>query len=476
MPEVLNEAAEYEKKHKKLTQTPIPKLIPSLAIPSIISMLISSIYNMADTFYVSQLGREASGAVGIIFSLMAIIQTFGFTFAMGSGNSVSRALGRKDRDAAERTLATGFFTILGIGVLITVFGLTFLEELVYFLGATDTIAPYAQDYAFYILCAAPFMAASFVMNNVLRSQGNAFNAMIGITTGGVLNLILDPLLIFGIGPFPELGIAGAAIATGISQFVSFSILFFQCNFRKNTITIDIKKFTPSLNIYKKIIKSGLPTLFRQGLSSISSILLNTIANPYGDVVIASVGIVNRITIIMFNAVMGYGQGFQPVAGFNYGAKRYDRVLAAFWFSCKVALVILGIIGVFGFIFAENIIGAFRPGDFEVIAFASTMLRFNCIVAPVQSWYIMTNMLSQSIGYSYRATIMAMAKQGIFFIPILLILPSFLQERTIQVAQPIADILAAILATVITVSILRDLKNLRNLYNLPDSPKRDEVIH
>ncbi len=475
MPEIPHED-QYDAKHKKLTQTPIQKLIPTLAIPTIISMLITSIYNMADTFFVSQLGREASGAVGIIFSLMAIIQTVGFTIAMGSGNSVSRALGRKNRDSAERTLSTGFFTVIILAGFITFFGLLFLDELVYFLGATETIAPYAKDYAFYILCAAPFMAASFVMNNVLRSQGNAFNAMLGITAGGIINLILDPLLIFGIGPFPQLGIAGAAIATGFSQFISFFILFFQCNFRKNTLTIDIKKFTPSLNIYKKIIKSGLPTFFRQGLASISSIILNTIANPYGDVVIASVGIVNRITIFMSQAVMGYGQGFQPVAGFNYGAKRYDRVLLAFWFSCKVSVFILGGLGLIGFIFAENVIAIFRSGDAEVIAFASTMLRYNCIVAPIQSWYIMANMLSQSIGYSYRATIMAMAKQGIFLIPILLLLPQFLGATTIQVAQPLADILAATLATGIIISVLKELRNLKELYNLPNSPKRDEVIH
>ncbi len=468
-------AIQYDEKHKKLTQTPIKTLIPTLAIPTIISMLISSIYNMADTYFVSQLGREASGAVSIIFSLMAMIQTVGFTFAMGSGNSVSRALGRKDRDAAERTLATGFFTILFLGLLIAVFGLLFLDELVYFLGATDTIAPYAKDYAMYILYAAPFMASSFVMNNVLRSQGNAFNAMIGITTGGILNMILDPLFIFGIGPFPEMGISGAAIATGLSQFVSFCILFYQCNFRKNTITIDIRKFTPVASMYGKILKAGFPTFCRQGLASVSSILLNTIANPYGDVVIASAGIVNRILMFMFQAVMGYGQGFQPVAGFNYGAKRYDRVLEAFWFSCKVALIILSSLGIIAFIYAETIIGFFRAGDTEVITFAATMLRYNCLVLPIQSWLIMTNMLAQSIGYSFRASLMSMSKQGIFYIPILLILPGILGATALQFAQPLADFLTGILSTIVIITIIKDLNKLKKEFNLPDSPRRNEVI-
>ncbi len=461
---------QYDEKHTKMTQTPIAKLIPALAVPSIISMLITSIYNMADTFFVSQLGREASGAVSIIFSLMAMIQAVGFTVAMGSGNNVSRALGRKDRVAAERILATGFFSILILAMLITVFGSLYLEELVYFLGATDTIAPFAMDYARYILYAAPFMASSYVMNNVLRSQGNAFNAMLGIGTGGILNIILDPLFIFGYGPFPEMGISGAALATALSQLVSFSILFYQCNFRNNTITIDIKKFTPRPKMYGIILKSGFPTFCRQSLASISSILLNTIANPFGDVVIASAGIVNRIMMFMFQAIMGYGQGFQPVAGFNYGAERYDRVLEAFWFSCKVALVVLSSLGVVTFIFAESIIGTFRAGDTEVIEFASTMLRYCCLMLPVQSWMIMTNMLTQSIGYSFRATLMALGKQGIFFIPTLLILPQYIEAVTVQVAQPIADLLSGIFATVIVVSVLKDLNKLKAEYNLPSSPK------
>ncbi len=468
-------SARYDERHRMMTQTPIAKLIPRIAIPTIISMLISSIYNMADTLFVSQLGREASGAVSIIFSLMAMIQAVGFSVAVGSGNNISRALGRKDRDWAERTLSTGFFTIVILMTLLSVFGLSNLESLVYFLGATETIAPYAMDYAQYILFAAPFMGASFVMNNVLRSQGNAFNSMIGISAGGILNIILDPLFIFGIGPFPELGISGAAIATGISQFVSFSILFYQCNFKKNTITIDIKKFSPSFMMYAKIARAGLPTFCRQGLASVASILLNTVANPYGDVVIASAGIVNRVLQFMGQAVMGYGQGFQPVAGFNYGAKRYDRVLEAFWFSCKVALVVLLSLGVVAYIFADELVGAFRAGDTEVIEFASVMIRYNCLVLPVQSWIIMSNMLTQSIGYSFRATLMAMSKQGIFFIPTILFLPQVLGVTAIQIAQPLADFSTGILCTIIVSSVLKQLGNLKKEYNLPNSPRRDEVI-
>ncbi len=457
----MDENQKYEARYKQMIETPIAKLIPTLALPTIISMLISSIYNMADTYFVSQLGRSASGAVSIIFSLMALVQTIGFTFGVGSGNYISRSLGRKDREIAEKTFSTGFFTTIILGVCISTLGLLNLEPLVYFLGATETIAPYAMDYARYILIATPFMMASFVMNNVLRAQGNAFYAMIGLSTGGVLNLILDPLFIFGIGPFPEMGISGAAIATGLSQFVSFCILLCQCNFRGNTIKIEFKKFYPKKEIYSQILKAGAPTFGRQGLASVSSILLNTVANPYGDVVIASAGIVNRIMMFIYSALMGYGQGFQPVAGFNYGAKRYDRVLEAFWFSVKVAVVLLSCLGILTFFSADIIIEFFRAGDTEVIEFASFMLMVNCSTLPLQAWVIMTNQLSQSIGYSFRATIIAISKQGICYIPLLLILPNILGARGIQLVSPITDVGTAIIASVITITILKDLNKLRD---------------
>ena len=252
-----------EERYRMMTEKPISRLIPGLAVPTIISMLITSIYNMADTFFVSQINTSASAAVGIIFSLMAMIQAVGFTLGMGAGNYISRSLGAKNEDIAVRTAATAFFTAIGIGVVMAVTGLSFLDRLVRLLGATETIAPYARDYARYILLGAPVMTGSFVMNNLLRSQGYAVYAMAGITTGGILNMILDPVFIFGL----RMGISGAAAATVISQCVSFCILFFQCNFRKGCIRLRPGKFTPSLKIYGEILHAGLPSLCRQGLAS-----------------------------------------------------------------------------------------------------------------------------------------------------------------------------------------------------------------
>ena len=224
-----------EERYTMMIETPVSKLIPKLAVPTIISMLVTSIYNMADTFFVSQINTSASAAVGIIFSVMAMIQAIGFTLGMGGGNCISRTLGNRDDEKAERIAATSFFTALAAGILMAVGGLAFLEPLVRFLGATETIVPYAEDYARYILLGAPVMMGSFVMNNLLRSQGYAFYAMLGITTGGILNMILDPIFIFGF----HLGISGAAIATVLSQCISFTILFVQCSMRQGCIRLKI---------------------------------------------------------------------------------------------------------------------------------------------------------------------------------------------------------------------------------------------
>lgn len=316
-----------EEKYIRMTETPVPRLITTLAIPTIVSMLITSIYNMADTFFVSQIGTSASGAVGISFSLMAIIQAIGFTLGQGSGNYISRLLGQKDTEYASKVAATGFFTALFIGSGLAAMGLLLLDPLVYALGATKTIAPYAKDYIRFILIGMPYMAASFVLNNILRFQGSAFYAMLGIGTGGIINIALDPLFIFGF----KMGTGGAALATIISQFISFCILFHNSGVG-GTIKIRFKDFTPKWVIYKEILRGGLPTFYRQCLGSISMICLNFSAGPYGDAAIAAMSIVTRVFQFAMSAMLGFGQGFQPVCGFNYGAKRFERVQEGFWFA------------------------------------------------------------------------------------------------------------------------------------------------
>ena len=449
----MKKAMTREERYTMMIETPVNKLIPKLAVPTIISMLVTSIYNMADTFFVSQISTSASAAVGIIFSIMAMIQALGFTLGMGSGNCISRTLGSRDDERAERIAATGFFTALIAGVLMAGFGIGLLDPLVRLLGATETIAPYAKDYAFYILLAAPVMMGSFVLNNLLRSQGYAFYAMIGITTGGILNMILDPIFIFGF----NMGIAGAAIATALSQLISFCILLFQTATREGCIRIKISKFTPTPGMYGPILHAGIPSLCRQGLASVGSIVLNLAANPFGDAAIAAMSIVGRYMMFVNSALIGFGQGFQPVCGFNFGAKRHDRVLESFWFCLKVAVVLLTTLGVISFVGAEQIMTLFRKDDLEVISIGTWALRFQCMTMPLQAWIIMCNMLTQSIGYGFRASIVASGRQGICLIPPLLILPGILGIRGLQLAQPTSDILTSIIAAVIVLSILKELK-------------------
>ncbi len=437
---------------ERMLNEPVQKIIPELAVPTIISMLITSVYNMADTFFVSQIGTSASGAVGIIFSAMAMIQAFSFMIGMGAGNHISRLLGAGHEEEAKRYGSTAWFTGFGMGCVIAVIGTVFMNQIVMLLGSTETIAPYAADYARYIFYAAPFMVCSFIVNNMLRFQGLTTYAMVGITTGGILNMALDPILIFGFG----LGTAGAGIATGFSQFVSFCILLGMCNLHRDAIHISPRYFAPSLELYGNILYTGAPSLARQGIASLSSVMLNTIAGQYGDAAVAAMSIVSRFTLFINSVVVGFGQGFQPVCGFNYGAKQYGRVKEAFWFCVKVATVTLLVLCGIAFLFSGNIIAFFRKDDAEVIAIGTFALRAQLITMPVWGFYIMSNMFSQSIGYGFRASLISCARQGLFLIPALYVLPSFLGLRGLQIAQPVADLFSVVFAFVLVRSILRDL--------------------
>ncbi len=434
---------------------PVQRIIPRLAVPSIISMLITAIYNMADTFFVSQLGTSASGAVGVIFSAMAIIQAIAFMIGMGSGTNVSQALGAGNDDLARRYAATGFFTAFFTGVVIMVLGLSNIDPLIRFLGATETIAPYARDYAQYIFFGAPFIMSSFAMNNLLRFEGLSFYGMIGITAGGILNMALDPILIFGFG----MGTAGAALATAISQCVSFTILLIMTNTKPDAISISIRNFRPTAAMYGKIVNNGLPSLGRQGIASVSTIILNTTAGAYGDAAIAALSIVSRFVMFINSTVIGFGQGFQPVCSFSYGAGKYARVREAYGFCVKVATALLLVLSVAAMLFAPEIVTVFRRDDPQVIAIGTLALRLQLCTLPLWGFIVMSNMLTQSIGYGMRATLISISRQGLCLIPVLLVAPRFLGLLGLQMAQPISDALSCVLTFVIIRNVLAQLKGM-----------------
>jgi len=443
-----------EKKFMEMTQPPVEKLICRLAVPCIISMLVTSFYNMADTFFVGMLdSNAATGAVGVVFSMMAIIQAMGFFFGQGSGNYISRMLGGKHYEEASTMAATGFFSALGVGLIICVLGQIFLEPLAYLLGSTETILPYTTAYLRIILLGAPWMAASLVLNNQLRFQGGAMYAMVGITTGAILNIILDPIFILPWGL--DLGVAGAGLATIISQFVSFCLLLVGCS-KGGNIRIHIRNAKINWFYYRMIIKGGLPSLARQGLASVATICLNHAAGPFGDAAIAAMGVVQRITQFGASTIIGFGQGFQPVSAFNYGAHLYDRVRKGFWFCVKVAVGVLIVVSAAGFAFAPQLISLFRD-DPEVIRFGAAALRFQLLTFAAQGWVVPSNMMEQSIGRTAPATFLAVARQGLFFIPIILFLPALLGELGIQMAQSVADVLTLFCAVPIQLRVLKTLE-------------------
>lgn len=442
-----------EARYRQMMEEPLSTLIPRLAVPSIISMLITAVYNMADTFFVSRIDTSASAAVGIIFSMQAIVQSIAFMIGMGCGNEISRRLGRKDEEEAERYTAIGYFTELLTGGVLCVLGLLFLRPLVFLLGSTETIAPYAMAYARYILIGTPFLMCSLGMNNMLRFQGNAFYSMIGISSGGILNMLLDPLFIYRF----HLGISGAAIATALSQFIAFLILSGQCNFMPVCISIRLKNFKPSLSRYRTILRFGIPSLARQGIAGVSTIVLNFSAKPYGDAAIAAIAIVMRIVVFMNSAIIGFGQGFQPVCGFNYGAKNYRRVEDAYDFSLKVCFCILLVFSAAAFLFARPILSAFRREDAEVIRIGSLGLRLMALSTPLAAQITMANMFSQTTGYNARATVIALLRQGICLLPFLLLLPPLFGLLGILISQPLSDLLSAVISFFITRSIMRELR-------------------
>lgn len=438
-----------------MTEEPIPQLVGKLAVPTIISMLVTAFYNMADTFFVGKIGTSATGAVGIVFSLMAIIQAVGFTFGHGSGNYISRKFGSGDLEDAEKMAATGFVSALIAGALLAVAGLLFLDPLVRLLGATPTIAPHAKAYARYILLGAPYMTASLVLNNQLRFQGSAFYSMLGIATGAVLNIALDPVFIFWL----DMGVGGAGLATMISQFVSFCILWVATT-RAGNLSLRLRSFAPTRQRYIEIFRGGFPSFCRQSIASLAVIFLNTLAGPYGDAAIAAMSVVGRVSMFVNSAVIGFGQGFQPVCGFNYGAKRYDRVLEAFWFCLKVSVGMLLALSAIGYWYAPQIIAVFRD-DAEVIAIGTLALQLQCITFPLMSWVILSNMLLQTIGRSFGATVLALARQGLFFFPALLLFVPMFGILGLQMAQPISDVASLSLSLWMAGTVLRELKRLQN---------------
>ena len=436
---------------RQMTETPIPQLILSLAAPTILSMLITSIYNLADTFFVGQISTSASGAVGVVSSLMAIIQALGFMLGHGAGTIISRSLGSRDTTAATRFASTSFFTALVFGVVLAVAGLGTLPHFMMLLGSTETILPHACAYARPILIAAPLMISSLVMNNILRYEGKASFAMIGLVTGGVLNIALDPLFMFVFG----LGTAGAGIATALSQSISFCILLSMFLRGKTVSQFRLSAVTREARDFGRILLGGAPSFGRQGLNSIGGMLLNLAARGYGDAAVAGMSIVSRIFMFIISVAIGVGQGLQPVASFNYGARKYRRVRQAAIFTIEAAFCMLVVLVGLCWVNGDALIRLFRD-DPAVTAVALPAFHYQCLAMLLHPIIVVANMTFQSVGASGRATFLACCRQGVFFIPLILTLPRAFGLLGVEICQPIADVLTFLVTVPFLFPFLRQL--------------------
>ena len=434
--------------YDKMTKAPLAKLIISLGIPTTISMLVTNIYNMVDTYFVGTLGESQQAATGILFTLQAIIQAIAFMLGQGSGSMVSKALADKDTDEASEYVSTGFFTGAVLGAVLLVFGLMFLTPFIRFLGSTETILPYARQYGICVLIMCPIVICSFVLNNNLRYEGKAFYAMIGLVSGGIINILGDYLLIKVI----PLGVLGAGIATAVSQFISFLILlYFHRKMAQGKISL--KFISKKIQTYVTICRVGFPALIRQGLSSVSSGLLNNLTRPYGDAAIAAMSVVNRFTAFVMCVGLGIGQGFQPVAAFNYQAKKYSRVKKGLIVTMVVGLGMICCLALPGFIFAEQVVYMFQKSP-AVIEIGTLALRCSCVGVTFLALSVPINMLYQSTRQAALSSFLSILRSGLTFIPILLITTKFWGLSGIQISQPLADVLTGLISIPFVVNFMR----------------------
>ena len=434
--------------YDKMMKTPLVKLIVSLGIPTTISMLVTSLYNMADTYFVGTLGESPQAATGILFTLQAIIQAVAFMLGQGSGTLVSKALADRNKEEASEYVSTGFFTGIFIGSVFLILGLLFLNPLMRVLGSTDTILPYARQYGACVLISCPIVMGSFVLNNNLRYEGKSFYSMIGLVSGGLINIFLDYLMVVVF----ETGILGAGIATAVSQTISFSILFYF--FKKmGESKIRFTFMSKNIHTYLTIMKVGFPALVRQGLASFSGGLLNNITRPFGDAAIAAMSVANRFSMFVMCVGLGIGQGYQPVAAFNYQAKHYDRVKRGLLATMAIGFCMVACLAIPSIFLAEHIVYAFQKSP-AVMEVGVLPLRAACVGAMFLPLSIPVNMLYQSTRQVKVSTFLSMMRNGLMFIPTLLITTHFWGLLGVQISQPVADMFTGIVAIPFVFSFLR----------------------
>lgn len=437
-----------QQRKNTMLEEPISRVIPKMAIPTIVAFLINSVYSLADTYFVSSLGTSATAAVSVNASLDQLIMMAGSMLAVGANSYIARLLGQGDEKKASQVLSTSFFLAMGLGAALMVVGLIFMHPMVRLLGATPTCEEYAIDYATYVLYAAPFMAANFVMNQCLRSEGSAVLSMVGMGFGGVLNCVLDPIFIFVF----DMGVAGASLATAISKWVSFAILIFPYLTRRSLLHLSLRNFRPSWGIISSVISVGSSSMFRSGLSVVAAILLNSLAGAISDSVLAGIGVCTKVMMFPFSIILGFGSGFQPVAGFNWGAKRYDRVEESYRFSAWVALIGSALMALTVALLSDAIIVAFAGTDPQMRHIGRICMVSQCIALPIHAWVAVVNMYCAGLGNARGALILSTSRQGTCFLPLLYPMAWLFSAYGVATVQAAADVLSLALAVPILIGM------------------------
>ena len=444
-------------RYEEMTTRPVKGLVCRMAVPTIIAMVTTALYNVVDAAFVGRLSTEGTAGIGISFAYMTFIQALGFFFGHGSGNYISRALGAKNVSSASRVASVGFFTPLIIGALAAAVCLPNLSALSRLLGAPEAVVPYSNDYLRYIVLATPFMMSALTLNNQLRLQGNARVGMVGIVSGAILNIALDPLFIFVL----DMGVSGASLATAVSQLFSWCLLL-RGTFRPDSVHVTFHAFKPSWKVYYEIFRGGLPSLFRQVFNCAAAVSLNYCAALYAAPgqeasAVAAFAVVTRVMMFAFSVVLGFSQGFQPVCGYNFGARLYGRVRSSWLFATCVGTAFLLVISAVGYIFAPQVVAIFRAEDPVLVRIGAETLRWQCIAFPLVAFFTTTGMLFQNIRMTFPATLLSICRNGLFFLPAILLLPMWLGLQGVQMAQAVADVLTFILSVPYAIWINRKLQ-------------------
>jgi len=450
-----NEKEKQTSREQMMLLEPLPRVITKMAVPSIVSFLITSIYNLADTYFVSGLGESATAAVSVNASLDQIIMMAGSMLAVGAASYVSRLLGARSKEKADQVLSTAFFLAFAFGLVVALLGTAFMRPMVRMLGATNTCEEYAVQYATYVLVVAPFMATNFVMNQCLRAEGSSMRSMLGMGFGGILNCFLDPIFIFNM----DLGVTGASMATAISKMVSFSILIYPYVTHRSVLRLSPRCFHPSRDIIVQVVTVGSSSMFRSGLAVVSAIVLNNIAGDISDAVLAGIGVSNKIMMFPFGVILGFGTGFQPVAGFNWGAQRYDRVRESYHFAARTAIIGAAVMGLALALCAQPLIGLFAKAGHaaEMREIGALCIRLQCLALPIHGWVAVVNMFCAGLGNAKGALLLSTSRQGTCFLPIVYPMAWLWGAAGAAAVQAVADILSLFLALPLIRRIMKQVR-------------------